>query len=142
MSCSIYVLKLKGSKYYVGKTSNIEKRLRQHSRGNASAWTKKHPYEKLVKVYNNCDPYDEDKYTLKIMDRFGIDSVRGGSYVSVELSETEIEGITKRIRMATDKCLDCGKSGHFAYRCRNKKRIKKECEICFEPHRTEECPCF
>lgn len=145
--CSIYILKLRGSKYYVGRTSNIEKRLSQHSRGAGSSWTRKHPVDKLLRVFHNCDAYDEDKFTLKLMEKFGVDSVRGGSYVSVNLPESEIEGITKRIRMATDKCLKCGSPDHFAYRCRaNQKkprvetRVKEECEICFEDHSTQNCP--
>ena len=147
--CSIYILKLKGSKYYVGKTSNIEKRLSQHSRGAGSSWTRKHHVDKLLRVFHNCDSYDEDKFTLKLMAKYGIDNVRGGSYVAVNLPEEEVAGITRRIRMATDKCLKCGSSKHFAYKCRvnNKPKVIKlpnvECEICFEDsHITEKCPHF
>lgn len=138
--CSIYILKLKGSKYYVGKTSNVEKRIRQHARGAGSSWTRKHPFEKLLRVFHNCDSYDEDKYTLKLIDRFGVENVRGGSYVSINLSQQEIESITRRIRMATDRCLKCGSPDHFSYRCRVKKKVKVECDICFEGHETEKCP--
>ena len=149
--CSIYILKLKSSKYYVGKTSNIEKRMVQHFRGGGSSWTRKYPVVKLLRVYHNCDSYDEDKYTLKCMDQFGIENVRGGSYVSPVLPPEEIEGITKRIRMATDKCLHCGSPDHFAYRCRSRGKNKKpklepepkvepECEICFDKHTTDDCP--
>lgn len=140
--CSIYILKLRGSKYYVGKTSNIEKRMAQHKRGSGSSWTKKHPVEKLLRVFHNCDPYDEDKYTLKLIDLYGVESVRGGSYVKPVLSPEDIESITNRIRMAMDRCIKCGSPDHFAYRCRVKK-IKvseKECEICFESHDTSDCP--
>lgn len=135
--CSIYILKLRGSKYYVGKTSNIEKRMAQHRRGSGSSWTKKYPMEKLLRVFRNCDSYDEDKFTLKLMDLYGIENVRGGSYVKPVLSSEDIDSITSRIRMATDRCLKCGSSRHFAYRCRVK---KVECEICFESHSTEDCP--
>lgn len=137
--CSIYILKLKGSKYYVGKTSNIEKRVRQHARGAGSSWTRKYPFEKLLRVFHNCDSFDEDKYTLKLMSIFGLENVRGGSYVSVVLPDEEISSITRRIRMATDKCLKCGSSDHFAYRCTRRNK-KVECEICFESHNTENCP--
>ena len=138
-NCSIYILKLKGSKYYVGKTSNIEKRMRQHARGSGSSWTRKYPFEKLLRVFHNCDSYDEDKYTLKLIEKFGVDNVRGGSYISINLSQEEIESITRRIRMATDRCLKCGSPDHFVYRCTMR---KVECEICFESHVTEECPHF
>lgn len=156
MTTSIYILKLKESKYYVGKTSNIEKRLAQHSRGSGSSWTRKYPMDRLLRLYHNCDSYDEDKYTLKLMAKHGIENVRGGTYVSVDLSKEEVDGITRRIRMATDKCIKCGSSKHFAYRCRvktitepqvtvprKKSRIFRPigCEICFVPdHSTDDCP--
>lgn len=138
MKCSIYILGLKGSKYYVGKTSNIEKRIIQHHKGYGSAWTRKNPVNKLLRVYNNCDPYDEDKYTLKLMDKVGIDNVRGGSYVNPILSPEEINSIQKRIWMATDKCINCGSTDHFISKCKTIEEFK--CEICMvNDHITENC---
>ena len=45
----IYILKLKNSKYYVGKTQNIEKRYEQHVNGTGSAWTKKYKPLSIIK---------------------------------------------------------------------------------------------
>ena len=38
----------------------------------------------IIEVIPDCDLYDEDKYTRKYMDTFGIDNVRGGSYTIID----------------------------------------------------------
>ena len=53
----IYILKLKNNKYYVGKTKKPEFRLKQHFNANGSAWTRKHPPIKIVKIIRGCDGY-------------------------------------------------------------------------------------
>ena len=40
---NIYILKLEGGNYYVGKTDNPTKRYQEHVEGKGSAWTKKWP---------------------------------------------------------------------------------------------------
>ena len=50
----IYILKLENSKYYIGKTTNIDSRLSAHMLGNGSEWTKLH---KLIKI-DNMGRYD------------------------------------------------------------------------------------
>ena len=65
----IYVLKLEKGKYYVGKTNNPYFRLESHFNSNGSAWTQKYKPIKILKIIDNCDDYDEDKYTRKYMDK-------------------------------------------------------------------------
>lgn len=142
MSCIVYELKLKNSKYYVGRTSNINSRISQHKMGRGSTWTKKYPMEKLIAFHENCDPYDEDKYTLKLMEKHGVENVRGGSYVMTKFSKADIEDITRKIRMASNKCVRCGSSKHFVFRCNavQKKEEDFSCEICLtNDHTTMKC---
>lgn len=149
-SCTIYVLKLQGSKYYVGRTSDVQKRMAQHSSGRGSSWTRIHPVESLWKIYKDCDPYDEDKYTLKLMDAYGVENVRGGTYIELELPKGQLDMIHRQIRMASDRCLVCGSSKHFAFRCKNipngiPNGIPKDplCEICMtDDHKLEDCEHF
>jgi hypothetical protein len=87
----IYALQLEQGKYYVGKTNNPEIRLESHFISNGSEWTKKYKPVKVLEVIPNCNDYDEDKYTRIYMDKYGIENVRGGSFVSVKLEKSTID---------------------------------------------------
>lgn len=114
---SIYVLRLLRGKFYVGKSSNPVKRVKQHFKYKGSAWTKKyHPIE-IVDIYNNCDNFDEDKYTKMYMSKYGIENVRGGSFSTLKLKEEEIQLLKRSIMTAEDRCYVCGEKGHFVTRC-------------------------
>ena len=116
-SIFIYVLECAYRKYYIGKTNNPQFRFEQHFTTNSTAFTTKYKPIRLYQLIPDCDDYDEDKYTLQYMEKYGIDNVRGGSYSKLILDANEIQFITKRIDSATDKCYKCGKSGHFAKDC-------------------------
>jgi predicted GIY-YIG superfamily endonuclease len=114
---SIYIIQLEDNKYYIGKSTNVDFRLETHFNSHGSAWTTKYKPVKVIEIINNCDDFDEDKYTLKYMAQYGIDNVRGGTFCQIIL-ETENENtIKKMINSATDKCYTCYKQGHFAAQC-------------------------
>ena len=71
----IYVLSLIKNKYYIGKTNNPSFRINDHLDSNGSSWTSKYTPVKLLELISNSDDYDEDKYTLKYMAKYGIDNV-------------------------------------------------------------------
>jgi len=142
----IYILQLENGKYYVGKTINPSFRLDSHFNSNGSAWTKLYKPIKMVELIPNCDDYDEDKYTRMFMDKYGFDNVRGGSFVSVELEKSTINHLTQMKNGTNDKCFKCGKLGHFAKDCKNKKEfieVKDESCTCatsyFSGHRRSQC---
>lgn len=117
---SIYVLRLLNGKFYVGKTTNLMKRTKSHFNMKGSAWTKKHSPLEIMKVYHNCDKFDEDKYTKMYMNKYGIENVRGGSFSSINLNKEEIYFIKKSLMTANDNCYICGQKGHFAKNCKYK----------------------
>ena len=114
---NIYVLKLESVKYYIGKSNDIHKRFQQHLNGIGSSWTKKYKPLKIEQIINNTSPFDEDKITKELMNKYGIDNVRGGSYCNIELSDFQTQTLKTEIWCAKDLCSKCGHKGHFIKDC-------------------------
>ena len=127
MTTNIYILKLQDERYYVGKSENPMKRYQEHMNGSGSAWTRKYKPIGIEKVIEKASPFDEDKYVKIYMSRYGIEKVRGGAHTSIELPEDQEDMLRHELRSATDKCLSCGKPGHFANRCTRKSSFKATC---------------
>ena len=140
----IYVIELEGDRIYVGKTNNPKFRLNTHFNYRGSAWTTKFKPVRVLQVIKDCDDYDEDKYTLQYMEKYGIENVRGGTFCEIKLTRENKETIEKMIKGSTDKCYICGKKGHYASNCKNNendlvyKQLRNE-NRCFRCHRTGHC---
>jgi len=116
MTTNIYVLKLENDYYYVGKTNDLAKRFEEHKSGNGSTWTKIHKPLSYDKVIEKASPLDEDKITKEYMIKYGIDKVRGGSYVREKLTNTDINSLQREIWGAQNLCFKCGNK-HFVKDC-------------------------
>ena len=114
---NIYIIRLEGGRYYIGKSDNVMNRYKQHLNGKGSSWTRKYKPISLEKTIENVSSFEEDKITKEYMSKYGIDKVRGGSYVEVELSEFQIEAIKMEIWGAKDLCSQCGRTGHWKKDC-------------------------
>ena len=105
----IYIIQLEQGKYYIGKTNNPEFRLKSHFNSNGSQWTNKYKPLRVIKIKPNCDDYDEDKITRQYMDKYGINNVRGGSFVSIKLEKSTIDTLKKMSNGTNNKCFVCGR---------------------------------
>ena len=114
---NIYVLELEHGKYYVGKTKNLDSRIRQHFNGNGSWWTKYNKPIKVIKTYTNTEKFDEEKITYQYMDLYGIDNVRGGSFCNIKLTNDQKSVLDKILKNERGECFECGKEFNYNHIC-------------------------
>lgn len=114
---SIYVLKLQNGKYYVGKSQDVQARFKAHVNGQGCEWTRLHPPISILEVRENQSPFMEDAITKEYMNKYGYENVRGGAYSQIELYQEDVDAIKREMRGASDRCLRCGRPGHWARDC-------------------------
>lgn len=146
MATNIYALRLQRGKYYIGKSRDIKKRFLDHVSGTGSTWTKKYPPIEIDMEIHNVSPFEEDKITKEYMNKYGINNVRGGSYVTDILSDEQINSLNSEIWSATGKCTRCGRNNHFVSNCFANTTVNGdniveyvwECDRCNKEFDTEE----
>lgn len=124
----IYVLKLEDDCFYVGKTTDVRRRLEEHRRGcNTWAWTAKHKPisgdDAIYFVETMTEPTAEDAITERMMCEYGIDKVRGGTFSKVNLPEHQEKTLTDKWCTWTDSCFVCREAGHKSINCRRRKEM-------------------
>lgn len=89
----IYVLELEQNKYYVGKTIDIEHRIKKHLNGGGSVWTKTYKPTGRYRIIKPGDnPYKlkevtESTVTYHLMLKFGYENVRGSGWSAFNLKK-------------------------------------------------------
>jgi predicted GIY-YIG superfamily endonuclease len=81
----IYKLELEGGKKYIGKTTDIDRRMNQHFSGNGAKVTKKFkPIEGEIidTCYGFFSDKVEQKHTDKNIKKHGYNNIRGGKYTN------------------------------------------------------------
>jgi predicted GIY-YIG superfamily endonuclease len=119
---SVYILELEDGKVYVGTSKDVANRLRQHSSGTGSAFTRAFKptgtqLPRLGNVSGDGDAAERDE-TLRYMMLKGIPAVRGWKYSRVEMPKDEFDDAEANIRELYDLCRRCGYPGHFVSNCR------------------------
>lgn len=92
----VYVLRLENEKYYVGRTNNLEERIKEHVEGMGSEWTTLHKPLEVVETVELCDPTMEDVVTKKYVDLYGTANVRGGSYCQIKPPKLKLPARKKK----------------------------------------------
>jgi len=123
--------------YYVGRADSVtdaQKRYEQHCAGTGSAVTSHYKPvfpDGLIEIRENQNKWQEDDLVFEMMEKYGIDDVRGGTYVNVEdFTPQQKAWIQKKLNSVNDKCYTCGASGHFSKDCKQEVK-KKPAYVCF-----------
>lgn len=116
----VYVLALRGGRFYVGATVDPKGRIAAHRNGLGASWTKRNPVEKVVSVREGGYG-DEARVTVEMMRAHGVDAVRGGPWVSTKpmaRGPWEEPNFAETMRRAeANACLNCGALTHWTARC-------------------------
>lgn len=120
---NVYILQLEDNKVYVGKSTDVSRRMQEHNNHEGSVFTKRYKpiceLPRLGNIQGVGDAMERDE-TLKYMYMRGIENVRGWKYVNITLSKHEIDEAESNIREMFDLCRKCGIAGHFVRHCNNK----------------------
>ncbi|ARA71851.1 hypothetical protein BNJ_00004 [Kaumoebavirus] len=77
----VFVLKLKGNNYFVGITTDVDRRIQQHSEGKGAEWTRLHPPIEKVEVLENGTTELQNETVLKYIEMYGWEKVRGSTFI-------------------------------------------------------------
>jgi len=121
----IYALKLEKFKWYIGRSSNVNARLKQHFSGNGAEWTKLFKPVSIAQRHVEISPHDEDNLTLEYMCQYGVENVRGASFTKLVFSTDELTSLQQRVRDHLRLCRGCALPGHFISNCTQSKAVSK-----------------
>jgi predicted GIY-YIG superfamily endonuclease len=100
---TIYVLKLRDSCWYVGCTTDLNRRWEEHRSGNGAEWTKLHHpvslhHDETKEVPQEYAAGEESKVTAKLMLQHGVNFVRGGALCKMRMfTHSDMELLTSHI---------------------------------------------
>lgn len=118
---TLYILKLKHGRFYVGTTEkDLNIRIQEHIDGRGSWFTKAYPFKECIYSGPILTNFDEDNMTEALMfalGQKGVDLVRGGSYNRLAHSNAQREVLQRKFDHNRNACLNCGEKGHMVREC-------------------------
>lgn len=137
----IYVLRLFGNRYYIGKSCNPQTRVQQHILCQGPKWTSKWLVRNVEAVIDQKTELDEDIITKKYMLIHGIRNVRGGSYSNIRLTTLQLMTLQAEFDTAMNKCYMCGGLFVMNHKCKATLPLHIHCYYCAKNgHRLQDCP--
>jgi len=125
MATSVYVLQLTEGYIYVGQSSNVKRRIKQHMDGKGAKFTKRHtPTGVVLPRLGNIDgagDSGERQEVLLQMRMHGMECVRGWKYVNNSLSGADVADIKSNWIEMFNLCRICMGEGHMASSCKKRK---------------------
>ena len=132
---AIYKMNLEGGKKYVGKTTNVDRRMDQHFSGNGAKVTKK--FKPInAKVVDEVPGFFSDdveqEYTDEYINKYGYENVRGGMYTNSKTLKKNEQSFNpmwnkkpkkSKPKKKVSKCSRCGRSGHSKGNCYAKSHV-------------------
>lgn len=94
----VYILVLDENKFFVDSIKNINKddisgelmkKINLHREGCVLEWTNIYKPIGIYQIHKNCKHDDENKYTKMMMNKYGIENVRGGIYREIKLTDVQ-----------------------------------------------------
>lgn len=115
----VYVLLDGFGRYYVGKSNDIENRIREHKMGLGTKFLDRDLRRVPTSTHGSMDDLEafERAETLFLMRKHGVEKVRGWLFSSPFLSEIQKADAFVQICERHDLCRRCGAAGHFASAC-------------------------
>lgn len=103
----IYVLALEEGYYYIGATKerHLDKRLRQHFNRIGAIWTQIHApvyIAEIIKIKNG-ESYKETLTTLRYMQKYTSEKVRGARWCRYKLSHMDLYKIDEEIKFQKER---------------------------------------
>ena len=112
----VYVLELDDGTFYIGKSDDINKRIRNHNALYVKKRTVVGEHPPLTAPSDDLEGWERSE-TLQRMLEHGVSCVRGWKYTSEKIDhESAFSDLVERF----DLCRLCGNKGHFAKFCRKK----------------------
>jgi hypothetical protein len=114
---TIFVLKLKNNKYFVGTTKEENFKLEEHFKPTDFEWTQKYAPICIQEIIKSSDFSDINKYVFEYMAEYGIINVRGGDYSHIKINEFGKSKIHKMLNHDQKNCYICGNKNHTSNNC-------------------------
>jgi hypothetical protein len=117
----VYILRLSGCRFYVGRSEDVTKRVQAHWEGQGSTWTRRHKVLGVEHVLPQPEGTTLEKLelvtTIEQMKKRGIHRVRGSCFSQAEFTEEDIKFAQRLICTCSNWCFNCGASNHIQREC-------------------------